>query len=233
VIRQLVFDLPHRTALGREDFYISATNAQALAALDAWRDWPGGKMVLVGPPAAGKTHLAHVWASTTGSYAADSNASNATLHQASTLASADIAALGGQPAVVVEDCEALPSHPGAQEALFHLHNMLAAKGSTLLMTAACAPRDWGLTLADLQSRVQAASVTRLEAPDDALLSAVLIKLFSDRQITVSPALIAYLLPRMERSFAAARALVARLDAEALARGTGVSRVLAASVLDNS
>lgn len=220
--RQLVFDLPHRTALGREDFYISATNAQALAALDAWRDWPGGKMVLVGPPAAGKTHLAHVWA----------NASGATLHPARTLARADIAALGAQPAVVVEDCEALPQHAGAQEALFHLHNMLAAKGAALLMTAASTPRDWGLTLADLQSRVQAASVTRLDAPDDALLSAVLIKLFTDRQITVSPALIAYLLPRMERSFAAARALVARLDAEALARGTAVSRALAASILDN-
>ncbi|MGO4909008.1 DnaA ATPase domain-containing protein [Pseudorhodobacter sp. W20_MBD10_FR17] len=223
--RQLIFDLPHRTALGREDFYISATNAQALAALDAWRDWPGGKMVLVGPPAAGKTHLAHVWASASGN--------SATLHPASKLASADIAALGAQPAVVIEDCETLPLHPGAQEALFHLHNMLAAKGAALLMTAASAPRDWGLTLADLKSRVQAASVTRLEAPDDALLSAVLIKLFSDRQITVSPALIAYLLPRMERSFAAARALVAKLDGEALARGTGVSRALAASMLDNS
>ncbi|WP_050523667.1 P-loop NTPase family protein [Pseudorhodobacter wandonensis] len=220
--RQLVLDLPHRTALGRGDFFVSSTNAQALAALDAWRDWPGGKMVLIGPPASGKTHLAHVWA----------NASRAALHPACELATADIAALGAKPAVVVEDCEVLPRHPNAQEALFHLHNLLAAKGAALLMTAASAPRDWGLTLADLQSRVQAASVTRLEAPDDPLLSAVLIKLFADRQITVSPTLIAYLLPRMERSFAAARALVAKLDAEALARGTGVSRALAATVLDN-
>lgn len=220
--RQLAFDLPHRTALGREDFYVSATNAQALAALDAWQDWPGGKMVLVGPAAAGKTHLAQVWAMESG----------ASVHTAGGLAQADVAALGAERAVVIEDCDGLGGSPAAQEALFHLHNMLAAKGAALLMTAISPPRDWGLTLADLASRVQAASVTRLEAPDDALLSAVLIKLFADRQIAVNPALIAYLLPRMDRSFDAARALVAQLDSAALARGTGVTRALAATVLDN-
>lgn len=220
--RQLAFDLPFRTALGRGDFFVSTTNAQALAALDAWHDWPGGKMVLVGPPASGKTHLAHVWANRVG----------ASLHPAKSLASTDIAALATESAIVVEDCETLGASPAAQEALFHLHNMLAAKGTPLLMTAVSAPRDWGLTLPDLASRVQAAPVTRLAAPDDALLSAVLVKLFSDRQIAVTPALVAYLLPRMDRSFAAARHLVAELDAAALERGCGVTRALAATVLDN-
>ena len=219
---QLAFDLPHRTALGREDFFISATNAQALTALDASQTWPGRKMVLTGPPAAGKTHLAHVWAAE----------SEATLHPALSLASADIAALAMLPAVVIEDCETLGQSPIAQQGMFHLHNMLAAKGAALLMTAAGPPRDWGMTLPDLASRVQAAPVTRIDAPDDTLLSAVLIKLFADRQIAVTPALIAYVLPRMDRSFAAARALVIALDAAALARGTGVTRALAATLLDN-
>lgn len=220
--QQLAFDLPHRTARGREDFFVSATNAQALAALDAWRTWPGGKMVLTGPQAAGKTHLAHVWAA----------ASGAQVVAAQTLDKADIPTLAAQPAVVIEDCETLGPSAPAQTALFHLHNMLATHGAALLMTAALAPRDWGLTLPDLASRVQAAPVTRLDAPDDALLSAVLVKLFADRQITVTPALIAYVLPRMDRSFAAARTLVAALDAAALARGSGVTRALAATVLDN-
>jgi chromosomal replication initiation ATPase DnaA len=111
--------------------------------------------------------------------------------------------------------------------------MLAASATPLLMTAATLPRDWGLTLPDLASRVQSAPLTRLEAPDDALLAAVLVKLFADRQITVPPALIAYLIPRMERSFDAARAMVAELDAAALARGSPVTRSLAATLLDNS
>lgn len=219
---QLAFDLPYRTALGREDFFVSAANAQALAVLDDWRGWPGSKMVLTGPAASGKTHLAHVWA----------EAAGALIHPAQSLAQADIAALGSSDAIVVEDCQNLAQYPGTQEAMFHLHNMLAARKRPLLMTAATAPRDWGLTLADLASRVQAAGLTRLEAPDDALLSALVVKLFADRQISVSPPLVAYLLPRMERSFDAARALVAELDALALAKGCGVTRALAATLLDN-
>jgi chromosomal replication initiation ATPase DnaA len=219
-VTQLAFDLPFRVALGRGDFFVSAPNATALAALDSWRDWPGHKMVLVGPPGSGKTHLAHVWA----------DIARAERHHAATLAGADLPEIATACAVVVEDCECLT--PGAQTALFHLHNMLATTATPLLMTAATLPRDWGLTLPDLASRVQAAPLTRLDPPDDALLAAVLVKLFADRQITVSPALITYLIPRMERSFAAARAMVALLDAEALAKGSPVNRTLAATLLDN-
>jgi chromosomal replication initiation ATPase DnaA len=111
----------------------------------------------------------------------------------------------------VEDADHL-ADPADETALFHLHNLLGAQGGALLLTAAVPVRDWGLTLADLASRMQAIAVTRLDPPDDALLSAVLVKLFADRQITVAPALIPYLASRMDRSFAAARDLVARLDA---------------------
>ena len=103
----------------------------------------------------------------------------------------------------------------------------------LLITATTPPRDWRLALPDLHSRMQAAALTRLEPPDDALLSAVLIKLFADRQITVPPNLIAYLVSRMERSIAAARDMVAVLDARALAAARPVTRALAAEVLDSA
>jgi chromosomal replication initiation ATPase DnaA len=221
LIRQLTLDLPVRTAFGRDDFFVSPGNATALAALDDWRGWPLGKMLLCGPSGAGKTHLAHVWAAETG----------ATILPATDLAASDIATLATGP-VVVEDAEAVAGHPPAEAALFHLHNALAEARHPLLLTSARPPRDWGLKLADLASRMQAASLTRLDPPDDALLTAVLVKLFADRQIAVPPTLIPYLVARMDRSFEAARTLVARLDAEALARGKAVTRQLAAQVLDS-
>ena len=113
---------------------------------------------------------------------------------------------------------------------FHLHVLLARTGGVLLLTAAAPPRDWGLTLPDLMSRMQAAPVTRIEPPDDALLSAVLVKLFADRQLAVAPNLIPYLVARMPRSVGAARELVAALDAAALAEGRPVTRSLAAGLL---
>ena len=214
---QLAFDLPVRVALGREDYFVSPANALAVAALEGWRGWPLGKMVLVGPAGAGKTHLAHVWASET----------DAAILPGADLAQADIAAMAGR-AVVVED--AARHTPDTEAALFHLHNHLAQSGGALLLTADRPPRDWGLTLPDLASRVQAAAVTRLPGPDDALLAAVLVKQFTDRQLAVSPTLIPYLVQRMDRSFAAARDLVAALDARALALGRPVTRALAADLL---
>ena len=217
---QLAFDLPVREALGREDFLVAPANALALDAIDGWRGWPGGKLVLTGPAGAGKTHLAHVWAAETGARVVAATA----LDPAETLAAAG--------RVVVEDAERIAGDRAAEEALFHLHNMLAADDGRLLLTARRAPAHWPLVLPDLASRVQAAGIARLETPDDALLSALIVKLFADRQIAVSPALVRYLVARMERSFAAARALVAALDARALERGRPVTRALAAELLDS-
>lgn len=221
MIRQLVFDLPARANLTRADFVVSPANALALAAIDGWRDWPLRKMVLTGPPGAGKTHLAAIWAKMTG----------AQMVSAAALAGADLATLSDIGAVAVENAQAIAGDRAAETALFHLHNMLAPRG-VLLVTAQSPPRDWGLLLPDLLSRMQAAALTRLDAPDDALLSGVLTKLFADRQIAVPPALVPYLVARMPRTIGAARALVATLDARALAEGRAVTLRLAAEVLDS-
>ncbi len=59
--KQLAFDLPVRPALGLEDFMASTANADALALVDHWPDWPHWAAVVVGPAQSGKSHLAHVW----------------------------------------------------------------------------------------------------------------------------------------------------------------------------
>ena len=98
------------------------------------------------------------------------------------------------------------------------------------LTARRPPGLWGLTLPNLLSRMAATALARIEAPDDALLTAVILKLFTDRQVQVTPALVAYLVGRIDRSFGAAHAVVAALDARALALGRPVSRALAADLL---
>ena len=219
MIRQLAFDLPARETFRREDFFVSPANALALATLDSG-DWPGGKLMLTGPAGSGKTHLARMWAAEAG----------AIVIAASALDQADPDVLARNRNVVVEDAEAVAGHPAAEVTLFHLHNLVCPQGR-LLLTARAPVRDWGLALPDLHSRLAAAPVATLDLPDDALLSAVLVKLFADRQVTVPPALIPWLLARMDRSIGAARALVAALDARALAEGRAISLKLAAEMLD--
>ncbi len=221
MIRQLAFDLPHQEAFSREDFFVSPANAIALATVDTWQTWPLGKLLLIGPAGSGKSHIAHIWAQETGG----------TIISARRLAQADLPDLAASPYVAVEDAHEVAGMRAAETALFHLHNMVVPQGR-LLITAQTPARDWGIVLPDLRSRMDAAHVARIGAPDDALLSAVLIKLFADRQISVSPTLIPYIVGRMERTISAARRLVNRLDSLSLALGKPVTRALTASLLDS-
>lgn len=216
--RQLSFDLPAMTALGREDFFVSPANALAVAMISA-RIWPGGKLVLTGPEGAGKTHLAHVWASETG----------ARIIEATALAEADIPELAAGP-VAVEDVPLLAGDDARQALLFHLHNLTLANGHPLLLTGRAAPGFWDLSLPDLQSRVDAAQHVALDPPDDALLGAVLAKLFVDRQLSPGPEVISYLVKHMDRSFEAAARTVAALDRIALDEKRDITRALAVRLL---
>ncbi|MEM1383985.1 MAG: DnaA/Hda family protein [Pseudomonadota bacterium] len=217
---QFTLSLPHREVLGREDFLCSEANAEALAIVEAWEQWPGRRLALIGPPRSGKTHLAHVWMAATGAVVAE----------ARTLGLADPAPLAAARFVVVENADRLGDARTAEDALFHLYNLMAAEGGHLLLTARSAPTAWPLATPDLASRVQSLALARIQPPDDTLLSSVLIKLFRDRQIDVSPDVVRFLAKRMDRSFAAAESIVAKLDGLSLTRKRPVTRAMAAEVL---
>lgn len=220
--RQLPLDLRSPPALGRTDFLPAAANAQALSLLDRPQAWPQQRLMLVGPEGSGKSHLTAFWAAERG----------AAVLPGTALAAAGVDALiaeGG--ALAVEDADRCAGDEAAEQALFHVWNLAAAREALLLLTARAAPRDWGLRLPDLRSRLEATALVRLDRPDEALLSAVLVKLFADRQLVPGPDVIAALVRRMDRDLGLARRLVAAIDAQALAAGRAVTRPLALAVLD--
>jgi chromosomal replication initiation ATPase DnaA len=214
---QLALDLPHAASFRRDDFLPSPANEAALALIDAWPRWPHRVAAIVGPAGSGKSHLAAIWAERAG----------ARIEAARALGRADVPRLA-TGALALEDVE-----PGGidEAALFHLLNLAKEEDCYVLLTAA-RRLDAGFTVADLASRLRAVPVIALCAPDDALLAAVLVKLFADRQLAVGEGVVNYLVPRMERSLAAVRALVARLDRAALSRGRAVTRQLAAEMVDS-
>lgn len=214
---QLSFDWPLRISVCAGDFFVSAANEQAFAMVSRPQDWPFGKLCIVGPTGSGKSHLAQIFAET----------SAATVLNAARLGP-DLAQTGTHP-VILEDMDLMPRE--AEEAVFHLHNRLAAAGQRLLMTASAPPAVWSIALPDLASRMQATTVVRIDDPDDRLLAAVLMKHFADRQLAPPPAVIQYLTTRIERSFAAASRAVARIDAAALGRRRELTLPFAREVLD--
>lgn len=215
---QLAFDWPTGVALGPDDFFVSKANAQAYAMIGSPEAWPERKLALIGPEGSGKSHLARV-------FQAQSDA---------LLVAADSMAAGFRTdasTVIIEDMETLAQ--SAEEAVFHLHNNLRNAGGALLLTSGQPPSRWPIALPDLASRMQATTVAQIDNPDDALLSALIMKHFADRQINPQPALVQYLSTRIERSFAAAATIVERLDAAALAQRRKINTALAAELLDNA
>lgn len=216
---QLPLDLGHHPALSEGDFLVAPCNAEAHAWLMLWPRWPGPASVIHGPAGCGKTHLAHLFAARAG----------ALILAASDLdVSAPPRLLAQARALVVEDCDT-----GAldEAALFHLINLVKETGAFLLLGGREAPPRWPVALPDLRSRLNAMPSLAIGAPDDSLLAAVLVKQFADRQIRVGEDLVAYLLGRMERSFAACARMVERLDRAALAERRAVTVPLARKILE--
>ena len=200
---QYTFDFDVREALGRDDLVVGPANAAAVGWVDRWPDWPPPGLVLIGPPGSGKSHLGAVWRRRAG----------APRHAAARLGPALAAARRGARALLVEDVAG-----GAdEERLFHLVNTMAEARGHLLLTCPRPPAGLGLRVPDLRSRLRAMPSAVLGQPDDELLGRVIRKQFADRGVRVDPEVILFLLRRMQRSFAAARRLVADLDAAALAR----------------
>ncbi|HZZ70507.1 MAG TPA: chromosomal replication initiator DnaA [Phenylobacterium sp.] len=212
--KQLRLGLRRPTAHTRDSFILGASNADAVSAIDAWPRWPGGTLVLVGPEGVGKTHLARAWAAV---------AKAAILDRAAP----DLAAAAGGPALLEDVDQGVDA-----EALFHLINLAAQDGASLLLTARLTPTAWPAELPDLRSRLNALMVAEIAAPDDEVLGGVLRKFFRERNIRPHDDVYPYLLRRMERSIPGAREIVRRLDETEDGQMRPVSRVLAREILED-
>jgi chromosomal replication initiation ATPase DnaA len=217
---QLALDLPHRTALGAEDFLVSSCNLAAVELIDAWPHWDGPVQMLIGPAGCGKTHLARVWQSFSGAR----RLSPDNLHAGGL----DVCSQGS--ALIVEDID---SGAYDEKGLFHLLNMAQEQGLFVLLSARTPPAGWAYELPDLVSRLRTLPRVGIGTADDALLKAVILKQFTDRQLDVEPKVIDFLAHRIERSLETAGRVVEAVDRQALAENRKITRQLVANVLKSA
>ncbi|MBR0658613.1 P-loop NTPase family protein [Neoroseomonas oryzicola] len=213
-VRQFALPLALPASASRADLIEDASNAEALAWLDQPDRWPGRRLALFGPEGVGKTHMARAFAAA---------------HRWRWL---DGPALRGLQApagegTVVDDADAVPE----EAALLHLLNLAAERGEGLLLVGRDPPARWRVRLPDLASRLRAVTAIGIGHPGDALLGALLAKLFADRQLRVAPEVQTWLLARLPREAAALAEAVARLDRAALVAGLPVTRTLARAALE--
>src|SRR5688572_21819800 len=182
---QLAFALDHAESLAREDFLAGPSNAAALSLIERWPDWPSRTILLRGPEGSGKSHLAAIWARAAGARTLSPRA----------LGGVDVPIALATGALVLDN---LAEGGFDEAALFHLINLAREERAYVLITARSAPATWRVGLPDLASRLRALPVVALEGPDDALLRAVIVKLFADRQLAVDESVVGFLATRIER-----------------------------------
>ncbi len=216
--KQLVFDLPSRMSLDRGDFFVSASNETAVSLIDDWQNWPRRKHFLSGPKSSGKSHLSNVWATISG----------ANIVSADQLLDPEMLASDN---LVIEDVDTITGQIDLETNLFHAHNLIFENKNFLLMTGSSSPSTCKFSLPDLASRLEGTQLSSLKEPDDQLFTALLAKLFSDRQLFPEPDVIQYIKVRLERSYEAAQHFVKKADKASLTEHKSITRNLAGKILE--
>ena len=220
-LEQLPLSLSHPTDFYSDDLVVTKSNKSAYELIERWPDWPMPVAVLVGPDGSGKTHFASVWADISKAQKIEPGQ----LDQAITFIEKGIP-------VLVEDMDGVDLN---EVVFFHLINSVKERRvinpkTTLLITARKGPSNWNVKLDDLASRLRSVTLATLEQPDDELLNAVAFKLFSDRQITVDPSVVEFLVSRSERSLFALGKTVDQIDRLALQRKSKITKALVSEAL---
>ena len=192
---QLAFALPLRlAAFGREDFLVTDCNKEAATYLDSSDRWTFPFVLIYGDKGCGKTHLAHTFSDE--------------FLDATHMTENDILSLPSR--CVVENTDQAASEP----LLFHLYNHALENKKKVVFTARALPV---FSMPELQTRFNAMPQIKINPPDDLLMSAVLCKLFADRQVKVEADVIAYLLKHLKRTFEAMERVVDIADRLSLAQ----------------
>ncbi|CAM1647192.1 HdaA/DnaA family protein [Bartonella apis] len=220
-LEQLPLSLSHPTDFYSDDLVVTKSNKSAYELIERWPDWPMPVALLVGPDGSGKTHFASVWADISKAQEIEPDQ----LDQAITFIEKGIP-------VLVEDMDGVNLN---EVVFFHLINSVKERRvinpkTTLLITARKGPSNWNVKLDDLASRLRSVTLATLEQPDDELLNTVAFKLFSDRQITVDPSVVEFLVSRSERSLFALGKTVDQIDRLALQRKSKITKALVSEAL---
>jgi chromosomal replication initiation ATPase DnaA len=196
---QLPLSLPLAPVFAEDNFCVSACNEEAHRWIMQWPNWNSHALIIHGASGSGKTHLGHMWAAKA---RADINPESASTLRGNAL---------------LENIEIMDA-----QTLFHMLNIAKEHTFSLLLTCTVRPTQLPHSLPDLTSRLLALPCIAILPPDDEVISAALRKQFSDRQLKVDDEVIAYIIPRMERSFAKARELVEQIDRASLAEGRHIT-----------
>ena len=213
---QLILKFPSHQAYKKEDFYVSPSNQEAYDFINSWPKWIKRTVNIFGPSGSGKSHLASILKSKISSLQIEANNLNdETFFKFKT-----------KEVLIIENLNASVS----ENLLFSLWNVALQDNKYLLITSTKPISSFKFKLRDLISRVTSSLIIGINLPSDDLISVILAKNFSDKQIKVEKKHIDYIIKRIDRSYEKISQFILTLDKYSLKKGSPFGLKLIKEVL---
>jgi len=214
---QLILKFPTNEVYLKEDFYVSSSNKEAYEFVNSWPKWIKNIANIFGPPGSGKTHLASILKSKTSTLEVQSDALNDQI----------FFEFKTKEALIIENLnEKIP-----ENLLFSLWNVTVQDNKYLLITSTKPINAYKFKLPDLKSRVSSSVTIGINLPSDDLISVILAKNFSDKQIKIEKKHIDYIIKRIDRSYEKISQFILTLDKYSLKKGSPFGLKLIKEVLN--
>ena len=213
---QLILKFPTNNVYLKEDFYVSSSNQEAYEFINNWPKWIKRIVNIFGPSGSGKTHLASILKNKTTTLKIESNELNDKIFFEFKI----------NEALIIENLNEKVS----EDLLFSLWNVALQDNKYLLITSTKPISAYKFKLPDLKSRASSSLIIGISLPGDDLISVILAKNFSDKQIKVEKKHIDYIIKRIDRSYEKISQFILTLDKYSLKKGTPFSLKLIKEVL---
>ena len=213
---QLILKFPTNKVYLKEDFYVSSSNHEAYDFVNSWPKWIKKIINIYGPKGSGKTHIASLLKNKTSFIELQSNELDDKI----------FLKFKSKEALIIENVtEKIP-----ENIFFSLWNVAIQDNKYLLTTSINSLSTYKFKLPDLQSRTKSCISIGIKLPDDNLISVILTKNFSDKQIQIEKKHIDYIIKRIDRSYEKISQFISLLDKYSLKKGSPFSLKLIKEVL---
>jgi len=213
---QLILKFPKNKVYLKEDFYVSSSNKEAFDFIESWPKWIKRTANIFGPQGSGKSHLVSILKGKTSTLEIESESLDDKI----------FFEFKTKEALIIENLDEKVS----ENLLFSIWNVALQDNKYLLITSSKPINLYKFKLPDLKSRINSSILIGIKLPDDNLISVILSKNFSDKQIKVEKKHIDYIIKRIDRSYEKISQFIQILDKYSLKKGSPFGLKLIKEVL---
>ena len=218
LMSQLIFKFPFKTEYYKQDFYVSSNNFSAYKLIESWPNWPSKWLNVFGESGSGKTHLTKIL---------EKKIKNAKIFIEKDINNNIIPLLENFECIIIDDFK----NNIDQKILYSLLNQSKQIEKYILINSLIPLKNFEFQTKDLRSRINSFLSMGINLPTDDLLKVIIMKSFSDKQVSLDSKLCDYIIKNVERSYEKIDKFLKDIDELSLSSGKSININLIKKVLN--